>query len=133
MATRQTVCVDLDGVLATYDGWKGMDNFGDPIPGAVDFINELNKFAEVVIFTTRCNLSVTRKETGETVLSLQKRVKDWLDKHGFKYKDVYIGQGKPLGAAYIDDRAVVCTPQDHGSSSFVMALREAKFLCEQAK
>ncbi len=136
MATRQTVCVDLDGVLAFYDGWKGADVFGDPIPGAVEFIADLNRFAEVVIFTTRCNLSVGGRERGETVQSLQARVKGWLDKHGFKYRDVYVGQGKPLAAAYVDDRSVVCRPQEMGSTSgvaFVMASRAVKLLCEQAK
>lgn len=136
MATRQTVCVDLDGVLAVYDGWKGIDNIGQPIPGAVEFVAELNRFAEVMVFTTRCNLSASSKDAGETVLSLQKRIKDWLDKYGFKYKDVYIGQGKPLAAAYVDDRSVICRPQDDFSSAgiqFAVATREVKLLCEQAK
>jgi hypothetical protein len=36
---------------------------------------------------------------------------DWLEKHHFPYADVYIGQGKPKAAAFIDDRAVSCAPQ----------------------
>lgn len=104
---RHTVCVDLDGVLASYDGWKGVDHFGSPIPGAVEFTKALASFADVVIFTTRCNPEVN---DGEAVDSLVYRVRNWLDMHGFVYSDVYAGTGKPLAAAYVDDRAVLFRP-----------------------
>ena len=32
MSTSGTIAVDLDGTLARYDGWKGIDHIGDPIP-----------------------------------------------------------------------------------------------------
>ena len=34
-----------------------------------------------------------------------------IEKHRFPFADVYIGQGKPKVAAFIDDRAVNCSPQ----------------------
>jgi len=37
----KTIAIDLDGVLAQYDGWKGPDHYGDPMPGAVDFLKAL--------------------------------------------------------------------------------------------
>ena len=100
---KKTVCVDLDGVLAFYNGWKGVDHIGDPRPGAVEFTRALSLIADVVIFTTRCNEEMNRPEKAHLLVN---RVKAWLDLHGFQYADVYAGQGKPIAAAYIDDRAI---------------------------
>lgn len=107
---RRRVCVDLDGVLAEYDKWKGIDHFGSPIPGALEFMKKLAKFAEITIFTSRCAQDVLE---GSRITPGQLRVKviEWLEKHDFPYTDVYIGQGKPRAAAFIDDRAVHCNPQ----------------------
>ena len=106
---RKTVCVDLDGVLASYkDGWKGVDHFGDPIPGAVEFTKALAAKCDVVIHTCRCNPEVNKPEAASL---LGNRVRAWLDEHGFAYHDVFTGTGKPIAAAYVDDRAVVCVPE----------------------
>ena len=104
---RRTVCLDLDGTLAYYDGWDGLDKIGDPIPGAVEFTKKLSEYYEIIIFTCRCTKELHR--IGTNLMS--KYVKDWLDKHGFAYDDIYVGQGKPVADAYIDDRAVSCRPQ----------------------
>lgn len=46
--------VDLDGTLAQYDGWKGAENIGEPIPLMVARVKEwLVKGHEVRIFTAR--------------------------------------------------------------------------------
>ena len=123
---RRRVCVDLDGVLAVYDKWKGLDNFGKPIPGALEFMQKLAKFSEITIFTSRCAQDVLE---GSRVTPGQLRVKviEWLEKHGFPYTDVYIGQGKPRAAAFIDDRAVHCNPQ-HDAEAFEEALARTRAL-----
>ncbi len=125
---RKPVCVDLDGVLADYvHGWKGIDEFGDPIPGAVEFTKELATFADIVIYTCRCSEDMGR---GLGKALLKKYVKEWLDKHGFVYHEIYTGQGKPYAAAYIDDRSVACRPQSPtGQMAFWDALSDARFLC----
>lgn len=109
--TRKSVCVDLDGVLAQYDGWKGVDYFGDPIRGAAAFTEALAEIADVVIFTTRCNPEVNKPEA---VHLLVNRVRDWLDKHGFMYHHIYDGVGKPIASAYIDNKAIRVRPQLDG-------------------
>jgi len=109
---KKSVAVDLDGVLAQYDGWKGVEHIGDPIPGAVQFTKQLQEIARVVIFTTRTNADPKISERNESVEMLTQRVKLWLDAHGFAYDEIYVGQGKPLAAAYVDDRAVVCRPRE---------------------
>src|SRR5215203_1278456 len=54
---KPRVCVDLDRVLAKYDEWQGQrDQIGPPIPGALNFMHELAKIADIAIFTSRCSL-----------------------------------------------------------------------------
>jgi hypothetical protein len=46
--------VDLDGTLAHYDGWKGADHIGEPIPAMVERVKLwLAEGREVRIFTAR--------------------------------------------------------------------------------
>jgi ABC-type Zn uptake system ZnuABC Zn-binding protein ZnuA len=48
------IAVDLDGTLAKYNGWKGIENIGKPIPEMVKKIKkEIEKGNKVTIFTAR--------------------------------------------------------------------------------
>lgn len=124
--TRTRVCVDLDGVLATYDKWKGVDHIGKPIEGALEFARKLAKISDITIFTSRCAQDVLE---GSRITPGQLRIKviEWLEKHGFPYTDVYIGQGKPRAAAFIDDRGVNCNPQKD-PKAFEEALAQTRAL-----
>lgn len=102
---KPSVCVDLDGVLAKYDGWKGVDHIGDPIPRAREFLELLSKNFHIIIHTTRVNPEVN---TGHTYEELRAKVEAWLVKHEMVYDDI---QSKPLAIAYIDDRACYCEPE----------------------
>ncbi len=125
---KPRICVDLDGVLAQYDGWKGIDHFGDPVPGAVEFTIALAKIAEVVVFTSRCAVETTEAENPELSPSAMRvKVVEWLEKHKFIFDDVYVGQGKPRAAAFIDDRGVACRPQED-KKAFATALSQTKKL-----
>ena len=45
---------DLDGTLATYDGWKGIDHIGEPVKPMVDLIRKMHDEGKVVkILTAR--------------------------------------------------------------------------------
>lgn len=140
MAFRHTVAVDLDGVLAKYDGWKGVEHIGDPILGAVDFCNKLAEKYNVVVHTSRCNPVAGDRNGGpEEAARLKQLVVDWLDRHGFKYNDVYTGVGKIIASAYVDDRAVPCRPLDTSipnlqedtvaSKSYSLASEYVDYLC----
>ena len=118
----KTVCIDLDGVLAEHDGWKGIQNIGDPIDGAQDFVDELAKDFKIMIFTTRCNAEVNKEEDQETLVGI---VREWLQTHSFKYDIIEIG--KPVAIAYIDDRGVNCRPQEN-NFAFRYALAEVRKL-----
>ena len=111
---RPRVCLDLDGVLAKYEAWRGADQVGPPLPGALDFARSLAKMADIIIYTSRCS-NDNGGETSNSNLSpaqLRVHVVQWLEKHKFPFADVYTGQGKPKAAAFIDDRGVHCSPQD---------------------
>lgn len=135
--SKKSVLLDLDGVLAEYRGWQGIENIGEPKPGAVAFTHELCKLARVVIYTTRCKsfLKEGHASTGGSdpdrrpVAELVAIVKSWLDRHGFAYDEIYSGQGKPFAAAIIDDRAVPCRPQID-DFAFSGALLRVEQLCE---
>lgn len=52
---RGWVGVDMDGTLAVYDGWKGIDHIGEPIPAMVEYVQGLIESGiDVRIFTARC-------------------------------------------------------------------------------
>jgi len=106
----KTVCVDLDGVLAEYGGWKGVQHIGDPIPGAREFMAALYDIPiKLCVWTTRTN-PVVNKDSKLSDRELSFFVDDWLTKHDIIFDYVAYGAGKPLACAYVDDRAVVCRP-----------------------
>ena len=143
MGHKPTICLDIDGVLASYDGWQGIEHIGSPIQGAVPFTKELAKFARIVIYTSR-NKEYPAGTEGphgaadpdhRSVLVLVEIVREWLDQHDFSYDEIYIGQGKPLAAAIIDDRAVTCRPQEsvHPEFEYQFALAAAATLCDKLR
>ena len=45
---------DLDGTLAKYDGWKGIDHIGEPVKPMVELIKRMHDEGKVVkIMTAR--------------------------------------------------------------------------------
>lgn len=124
---KLTVAVDVDGVLAKYDGWKGPEHIGEPIAGAVEFTKKLGKNFEVLIFTTR-----TSGINNDDVELGKKRIEVWLNKHAFYYDRIYVGLGKPLAVAYIDDRAVPCCPQEepHPELEYTQTLKNVELMLE---
>jgi hypothetical protein len=105
---KKTVCVDLDGVLAQYTSYKGVDHFDDPFPGAREFLAGLRKIAKVTIFTTRASESAHGDEFPSE--ALEAKVAAWLKRWNLPYDEIWTGAGKPIASAYVDDRAVPCEP-----------------------
>ena len=87
----KTVAVDFDGVLHEYSGWRGVDAFGDPLPGAKDFLKALRaKGYKIVIHSTRGYDAIL----------------EWFKKHKMLDSIDEIANQKPKAHAYVDDRAV---------------------------
>ena len=88
---RPIVCVDLNGVLDAYTGWKHPAHWDPPRPGAAEFLQALTErgFA-VIVFTTRHPTGVRR----------------WLRAHGLLSLVTRITDRKPPAHVFIDDRAI---------------------------
>jgi hypothetical protein len=86
---RRTIAIDFDGVMHTYDGFKGIDVFGEPLPLARERVEQLlARGHDVVVFTTR-------------VAAL---VREWLQKYDFPALSV-TSTKQPFWVI-IDDRAL---------------------------
>lgn len=97
---KKTICIDFDGVIAQYEGWKGEDVFGEPVDGVQTALEVLKKNGyTIIIYTTR---------------SANAKLKKYLEKNSIPYD--YINEnpdqpegsnkGKPIADVYIDDRAI---------------------------
>jgi hypothetical protein len=147
VADHNYVWVDLDQTLAEYKGWKGIHTIGQPHPGARKFMRDLmamgnEKGFKVGVFTTRTKLDMPGREllveqfpqAGDAHLidHLKGLVVQWLRMHQIPFDDVYTGQGKPAGLAYVDDRAVWCDPQSMGApQAYEYALNAVKGILER--
>lgn len=111
----KAICVDLDGTLAYYTNWKSMDGrLGKPRPGAKEFLINIRKFAKVIIFTAR----LAEKHTSDNTFN---QIELWLEHHNLPYDEIYIGRGKPIAEAFVDDRGV-SIPKNPVESDFNKAL-----------
>lgn len=92
---RYTVCVDCDGVLHSYTSpWAGVDVLPDPpVEGAIEWLNEITKAFNVVIFTTRGH-----SEKGREAVAA------WLRENGYTGPDLEVTNIKVPALLYLDDR-----------------------------
>lgn len=90
------VCVDLDGVLVEYHGWKGANHFGAEIPGARRALGFLRDAGfRVLIHTARAS--------DELSTSL---IWDWVDRSKLDELVAGVTNVKPKTAVqFFDDRA----------------------------
>ena len=73
--------VDLDGTLAHYDGWKGFNHIGAPVPAMVARVRKwLEEGHDVRIFTARVSHNGTPERMVEAQHALI-RVMDWCEQH----------------------------------------------------
>jgi hypothetical protein len=94
MDDKAIVCVDLDGVLNDFDGWRGADFFHPPRKGAREFLETLNGMGyRVVVFTVRYG----------------PHVEAWLAEHDLTALVSEVTDKKPPAHAYVDDRAICFT------------------------
>jgi hypothetical protein len=128
---KPTICVDLDGVLASWDGGTFWE-IGNPIPGAVEFANRLAEIGDVIVYTCRVTERLYPPFLGE-LLAID--VEKWLRRFGFPEFQVWAEQGKPLADVYIDDRAVHCRPEacENPAHAYGAALAATLAMCDKQK
>lgn len=93
---KYTICVDFDGVIHSYTSpWVSPEVIPDPpVPGAIDWLNEIQSKFAVVIHTTRA----------VTPLG-QAAVVEWLDANGcLGAIEMMVTNTKEPALVYIDDR-----------------------------
>ncbi len=129
---RPKVCLDLDGVLAIYDGWKGAKAIGPPIDGALEFAREIASYADIILYSVRFSPegSPDRKLTAKEIIERIEVTRVWLNDHGFPEMEIYIGKGKPIASVYVDDRAVVCDAQEEGPTAYLGMDEQIRRLCK---
>lgn len=91
MSMKGWIGVDLDGTLAEYDGWKGVDHIGRPIVPMVERVKKwLEEGKQVKIFTARvypvgvARFGLTEFEYTERMmeaLQAHKFIRDWCIEH----------------------------------------------------
>lgn len=63
MKSEGWIGVDLDGTLAEYDDWKGVEHIGKPIPNMVGQVKKwISDGKDVRIFTARVCMSQSKKD-----------------------------------------------------------------------
>jgi hypothetical protein len=95
--SRRTIAVDFDGVIAEYDGWKGIGVLGAPRGDVLRALNILRSEGwKVVVYTTRG----------------KEEIADYLAKHAIPHDEINLNSdyrtigAKPVADVYWDDRAV---------------------------
>jgi hydroxymethylpyrimidine pyrophosphatase-like HAD family hydrolase len=95
--SRRTIAVDFDGVIAEYDGWRGIGVLGAPRSDVVKALNALRSEGwKVVVYTTRG----------------KEEIADYLTKHAIPHDEINLNSdyrtngAKPVADVYWDDRAV---------------------------
>jgi hydroxymethylpyrimidine pyrophosphatase-like HAD family hydrolase len=107
---KRRIAVDFDGTLATYNGWKGVDHLGEPIPEMVEKVKTaLAQGDEVTIFTARVNPGDGNyKEALEATISLIS-IGQWSLKHVGKLLPITCQKSKHWDEFW-DDRAKEVIP-----------------------
>jgi hypothetical protein len=88
---RPIACIDLNGVLDVYTGWRGGDYFDPPRRGARESLAALvARGFRIVVFTTRYGADVWR----------------WLEEHRLADLVSDVTDRNPAARVFVDDRAV---------------------------
>ena len=94
--------VDLDGTLAEYHGWRGVNHIGEPVPLMLERVKQwLADGKTVKIFTAR----VSNVDPDRNIAEVIKAIHDWCEKHGLP--KLVVTNEKDFGMIELwDDRCV---------------------------
>lgn len=102
--------VDLDGTLAEYDGFKGIDHIGDPIPEMAERVHRwLAEGREVRIFTARVSENRMGGERDGTADQARQYIQRWLAIWGFPSLEITNVKDWAMDELW-DDRCVQVAP-----------------------
>lgn len=96
---KRVIAVDLDGTLAHYDGWKGIEHIGPVIPEVANAISDAQASgAEVWIFTARVS-------DPEDALEARAHIAEWLVYNKINVQGITAVKMKCF-TEFWDDRAI---------------------------
>lgn len=87
---KKDICLDFDGVLNNYKGWKGEEFLSEMKDGCPEFLKQLSQTYNITILTSR-NVSL---------------VENWLKNYGVLGYIKAVTNKKIPAVLYIDDRAL---------------------------
>ena len=94
--SKQTICVDFDGVIHAYSkGFHDGTIYDPPSEGAREALKKLARDYKIVLLTARARNAKLANDIGR-----------WLKSYDLHHFISEITSIKPAAAAYIDDRAV---------------------------
>ena len=94
--------VDLDGTLAEYDGWQGIEHVGAPIPMMMDRVRRwLREGREVRIFTARVCENRLGDDLDGSANEAREHITAWLREHNVLGPD-----GEPIAVTNLKDYAM---------------------------
>ena len=97
---EEYVAFDLDGTLAVYDGWKGIEHIGEPIPKAIALVKAyLKRGDQVRIMTAR-----VASDEPERAAEAASYVQAWCREH-IGYELPVTCKKDPMMRLLYDDRA----------------------------
>ena len=97
---------DLDGTLAEYDGWHGIDHIGKPIKPMCDLMKKIREEgAKVKILTAR----VAPRKDGSNADDARKHIEKWCEKNLGFVPEITHEKDSLMDTLY-DDRAVQVIP-----------------------
>ena len=97
------ICIDIDGVLASFK--TGNETYADvaPIEGSIDVLKLWKSQGHYLILHTARHMKTCDGNVGKVIAKIGKITIDWLDQHDFVYDELLFG--KPWAEVYIDDNA----------------------------
>jgi len=102
-----SIAVDLDGTLAHYDKWRGLDHIGPPIFKMAERVFKWNdEGKEVVILTARVT---TNGQSQADANYAQLVIRQWVDKHNLPIKRITAQKDFTMTEIW-DDRAMQVIP-----------------------
>lgn len=103
LTERYAIAVDLDGTLAEYHGWQGVEHIGNPVPAMVAKVKKAHaEGKEIWIFTARVS------DPSEAPIAMEVITK-WCKEHFIPYIGITSNK-KKIFKEFWDDRAVQVVP-----------------------
>lgn len=101
MSLRGWIGVDLDGTIAFYDTWKGVEHIGDPIPRMMDRVKAWVTEGKIVkIFTARVS-----GDNPKHIERATRYIQDWCELNGLPRLEVTCRKDYAMTQLW-DDRAI---------------------------